>query len=248
MSLVSIIIPYFKKKNYINKTIQSVLNQSSKNFEIIIIYDDTNLDDLKYLRKKYKKNKKIKIWKNKKNLGAGLSRNIGMNIAKGEYIAFIDSDDLWTKEKLKKQISFMKKNNCDISHTSYKIIDYKGKSIGKRIAKDFYDRKELLKSCDIGLSTVILKKKLLSSNIKFPNIKTKEDFVLWLKILHLGIPILSINQTLSSWRKLDYSLSSSSLQKILDAYKVYKIFMKFNYIKSLYYVLILSLNFLKKNI
>ena len=81
---------------------------------------------------------------------------------------------------------------------------------------------------------------------KFPNLKTKEDFVLWLKILQKNIFIGSLNETLSSWRKLDNSLSSSVLQKIKDAFKVYNYYMQFNFIKSFYYVICLSINFLKK--
>jgi teichuronic acid biosynthesis glycosyltransferase TuaG len=246
MSLVSVIIPYFKKINYIEKTINSVLNQSYKNFQIIIIYDDSNLNDLKYLKKLYKKNHKIIILTNPKNLGAGISRNIGMRHAKGDFIAFLDSDDLWKKDKLKIQIEFMKKNNIECSHTSYEIIDKNEKICGKRISRNFNKVNDLIKSCDIGLSTVVLSKKIIKSNLQFPNLKTKEDFVLWLNILQLKIPIISINRTLTSWRKLDKSLSSSLTQKLIDAFKVYHKHMKFNVIKSFYYVLCLSINFLKK--
>ncbi len=106
---------------------------------------------------------------------------------------------------------------------------------------------DLLKSCDIGLSTVLLQKKIFINNCNFPNLKTKEDFVLWLKILKKEIKIGSINQNLTSWRKLNNSLSSSLFQKLLDGFYVYNKFMQFNFIKSIYYLLCLSINFLKKN-
>ena len=80
----------------------------------------------------------------------------------------------------------------------------------------------------------------------FPKLKTKEDFVLWLKILSRNIKIWSLNDNLSSWRKLNNSLSSSTLQKIVDGYKVYNVYMKFNFLKSFYYLFLLSLNYLKK--
>ena len=179
-------------------------------------------------------------------MGAGISRNIGMRHAKGDFIAFLDSDDLWKKDKLKIQIEFMKKNNIECSHTSYEIIDKNEKICGKRISRNFNKVNDLIKSCDIGLSTVVLSKKIIKSNLQFPNLKTKEDFVLWLNILQLKIPIISINRTLTSWRKLDKSLSSSLTQKLIDAFKVYHKHMKFNVIKSFYYVLCLSINFLKK--
>ena len=112
--LVSIIIPYYKKKEYILKTINSVLNQSYNNYEIIIIYDDENLSDLDYLEKLFKLEKKIKIIKNSKTVGAGFSRNKGIENAIGEFIAFIDADDTWKKYKLEKQINFMKKKKVKI--------------------------------------------------------------------------------------------------------------------------------------
>ena len=92
MSLSSIIIPYYKKIDYIEKTIRSILNQTYKNFEIIIVYDDHNSKELKTLKKIIKNNKKIKLFINKKNLGASYSRNLAIKKAKGDYIAFIDGE------------------------------------------------------------------------------------------------------------------------------------------------------------
>ena len=102
-------MPYYKKKLFFKKTLMSIEKQSYKKFEIIIIYDDTDLTEYYYLKKITKKNKKIKIILNKSNLGAGLSRNVGVKVAKGYYLAFCDCDDIWKKEKLETQINFMKK-------------------------------------------------------------------------------------------------------------------------------------------
>ena len=120
MPTVSVIIPYFKKINYIKKTLNSVLNQTFQDFEIILVYDDNNLDDLKTLENEYKNNSKIKIIKNKSNLGAGISRNIGIKYAKGEIISFLDADDFWLPEKLNKQLKFMNDNNYDFTFCDYK--------------------------------------------------------------------------------------------------------------------------------
>ena len=245
-NLVSVIIPYYKKKNFIKITLKSVLAQTYKNFEIIIIYDDQDLSDYKYLIRLFKSNNNIKIYLNPKKLGAGFSRNKGIDLAKGEFIAFIDADDIWKKNKLEKQIKFMKKNNYNISHTSYEIINEKNIVLSQRKSRNFYYVKDLIKSCDVGLSTVIIKRKILDIQTRFPNLKTKEDFVLWLKILKKNEVIGACDEILTSWRKLHNSLSSSSLQKLLDAFKVYKVYMKFNILKSLYYTLCLSFNFLKK--
>ena len=139
-------------------------------------------------------------------------------------------------------------NKCSISHTTYEIRNSKEKYLGIRKARSFKNYKELLPSCDIGLSTVVAKKKIFTKGIKFSKLKTKEDFVLWLKILKKNIDIRGINKNLAIWRATDNSLSSSSVQKIKDAFFVYFKYMNFNLIKSFYYIFILTFNFIKKKI
>ena len=109
MDLVSIIIPYYKKKKFIKKTINSILRQSYKSFEIILINDQPGKYSKNFLLELKKLDKRIKLINNSRNIGAGESRNKGIRKAKGKYIAFIDSDDLWVKNKLKIQINIMKK-------------------------------------------------------------------------------------------------------------------------------------------
>jgi teichuronic acid biosynthesis glycosyltransferase TuaG len=245
MELISIIIPYYKKKRYIELSINSALEQTYKNFEIIIIYDDESKEDLNLLKNIIKKDKRIKLVINKKNLGAGNSRNKGLKLSKGKFIAFLDADDLWLKDKLQKQLFFMNKKMINISHTSYHIINNKNKIIGKRIARDM-NYNLLLNSCDIGLSTVMLRKNIITSKIKFANIKTKEDYVFWLKIASKNNIIFGLRNNLTKWRRLDDSLSSSKLQKIYDGYLVYKKFMKFNLLRSFIYLVLLSFNYVLK--
>ena len=180
MDLISIILPYFKKKSFINKTVESILRQSYQNFELIIIYDDDK-NDLNFIKKIIKKDSRIKLIINKKNIGAAKSRNKGILKSKGNFICFIDADDIWEKNKLKIQLNFMKKNECYISHSNYKIIDEDDKILGIMRVKKVLEYKNLIFSCDIGLSTVMINSKL-KSKIIFPNIKTKEDFILWLKL------------------------------------------------------------------
>jgi teichuronic acid biosynthesis glycosyltransferase TuaG len=246
MTLISIITPYFKKKKNIKETITSILNQTYQNFEIFIIYDDEDKTDLNYIKQIQKLDKRINLIINQKNMGAGNSRNIGIKFSRGEYLAFIDSDDQWSKEKLNDQLNFMKSQNLKITHTSYNIIDENNKIISFRIARNFIITTDLLKSCDIGLSTVMLKKEIIDEYCCFANIKTKEDFVLWLKILEKNHEIIGLDKKLTNWKKLNNSLSSSVIQKILDGYRVYYKYMNFGIFKSLYYLLCLSINSLKK--
>lgn len=138
----------------------------------------------------------------------------------------------------------MLKNQYNFSHTSYNIINNNGLNIKKQIAKDLSYRK-LIKSCDIGLSTVIVKKDLIKRNL-FPKLKTKEDFVVWLKIVKQIKILKAYKEILCSWQNTDNSLSKYTMQKIIDAYRVYKCYENFNIFKSIYSVIILSINYLNK--
>ena len=244
---ISIIIPYFRKKKYFHQSIKSVLNQTFKKYEIIIIYDDENKGDLKFIKKITKNCKLIKIIENNKNIGAGLSRNKGISISRGKYIAFLDADDYWKKEKLRYQINFMKKNNLNFSHTNYFLIDEKSKKYGCIKVKKELTYSDLMKSCDIGLSTVIINRTLLKGH-NFPKLKTKEDYVLWLRLSRLNVKFCGLNKNLTYWRKLDDSLSNSLNQKLFDAFKVYFYYEKNNFIHSIFCVIRLSVYALLKKI
>ena len=246
--LISIIIPYHKKKFFFKETIQSINRQSYKNYEVIVIYDDIDKSELinvKKILKKFKFKKKLLI--NNKTIGAGLSRNQGIKISKGNFIAFCDADDLWDKNKLKIQLKFMKKKKLLFSHSNYFIIDSNSKKVGKlKVPKNIsYD--QLLKSCDIGLSTVMISRSVIKKNL-FSSLKTKEDYLLWLKsIKHLKI-LKSINKELVYWRYLKNSLSSSNIQKLSDAFKLYRNHLNFSFLFSIYCVFRLSFYALIKKI
>jgi teichuronic acid biosynthesis glycosyltransferase TuaG len=247
MSLVSVIMPYYKKRNFFLESIYSALNQTYRNTEIIIVYDDTDDTDFKYICEVQKLDSRIKIIKNDYNMGAGLSRNMGILKSKGSYVAFLDCDDLWINDKLEKQLNFMKNNKVSFCYTSYYIINHKNEIIKKKTTPQKITFSNLLLDCQIGLSTVMIDRKLINDDCKFPNLRTKEDFTLWLKISK-KTDLYGIDLPLTKWRKLKDSLSANSLQKLIDGFNVYNKYMKFSYLKSFYFLIILSINFLKKNI
>jgi len=267
MPLVSVIIPYFNKKEYIKQTVDSVLKQTLQDFEIVIIYDDENLEDYEYLIENFKKNPNIKVIKNPKNLGAGISRNIGIKNSAGEFLAFLDADDLWLPSKLEEQMKYMMDNNIIFSFSNYEKKFLKKKNIQVTCDKKKLNYNDLLKSCDIGLSTVILKKKLnyndllkscdiglstvilkkkIIKNELFPNIRTQEDYVAWLRITKMNIEAYNLEKSLVIWNEVTKSLSSNIFQKISDGFKVYYVYEKFGIFKSLYFLIRLSINSLKR--
>ena len=244
--LISVIISYYKKKKYIKKTLISIFNQTYKNYEIIFVFDEENSSDIKYIKSLLSKCKRKKIIINKKNLGVSRSRNIAIKHSKGKYLAFIDADDIWKKNKLLKQLYFMEKNSYHFSFTSYAVVNENGKILKERKVNHDADYSNLYKSNFIGLSTVMLNKKVLKKLI-FPNLTTQEDFGLWLKIARKGFKLKHLNQTLSFWRKSKNSLSTNTINKLRDAFKLYYIYEKKNFIFSIYSVIVLSYNKLIKN-
>ena len=243
--LVSIVITYFKKKKFLIKTLNSIRKQNHKNYEIIFVYDDPNFSDLSFVRKCLQNFKKKKLIINSKNLGVAKSRNKAIKFCKGTYLSFIDADDIWKKNKLSYQINQMKKNLSLFSFTSFGVINSQGIILGKRVVKKDGNYEDLYKSNFIGLSTVMIHQKLYK-RISFPILKTQEDFGLWLKIAKDGYKLYHIKKILSYWRDSPNSLSSNVIRKLIDAFNLYYIYENKNFVFSIYSVLVLSLNKLKK--
>ena len=246
-SLISIVVTYYKKKKFIKKTLNSILRQNYNKFEIIFVYDDNDKKDLKYIKDILKPFKTKKLIINSNNLGVANSRNLAIKYCKGRYIAFIDSDDLWKKNKLRHQYNFMKKKSSLFTFTSYDVINENDKIIKSRKVNLDAEYNKLSKSNFIGLSTVMIDKKLFSK-IVFPNLKTQEDFALWLNLIRTGIKLNHIKKTLSFWRKTNDSLSSNILYKFRDAFKLFYNYENKNLINSIFSVLILSYNKIVKEL
>ena len=245
--LISIILTYYKKEMYVHDTIKSILNQTHENFEILIVNDELSDESFKILEKISNIDNRIKVLNNKKNIGAGPSRNFAINFCNGKYIAFCDCDDLWKLNKLERQLQNMEKYNQEFSFTDYEIINDNNLKVDFREAKNNLNFTKLRNSCDIGLSSVMLRKSLFDNKeFRFGEIKTKEDFVLWLILAKNGVNLSALNECLVSWRKSSNSLSSSTIQKLIDGFRVYKNYLHYGYFKSFYFLMVLSANYMLK--
>ena len=247
MKKVSVIMPYYKKLCFFEESYNSALNQNYSNIEIIIIYDDDDLTELSFIKKIINNRKNTILIINKKNYGVGFSRNIGINRSQGFYISFLDCDDVWKKNKLRNQVFIMNKLKLDFSFTGYTVINENNNFLYNVPAKNFLTHADLLKSCDIGLSTVMIKRQILK-RFKFSRMITKEDYLLWLQISKNNKIIYGIKKPLSLWRKCNSSLSSNIVQKIRDAFNIYYKHEKQGFIKSLISIIILSFYAYKKKL
>lgn len=238
--LVSIITPSYNSKDFIGETIESVLNQTYKNWEMLIIDDCSTDKSPKIIEEYLKIDSRIKYLKNEKNSGPATSRNLGLNNSKGEYIAFLDSDDIWFEEKLQIQIEYITKNKVDILHNNYYFCDENGDVI-KEIKNDYkLDYKKILKSNQIKTSFLIIKKGVLK-NIRFKNIK-HEDYAFFLDFLRTGRECFCIQKPLGKYRINSTSISSNKIKSAIWTWNIYKDYEKFNLIKAGYYFINYALN------
>ena len=240
-SEVDIILPNYNSSNFIEATINSILKQSFKNWKLIIIDDCSNVKTKKII-KKFQKNKKIKIFWMKKNRGPGYCRNYGIKNSNSKYIAFIDSDDIWQKDKLKFQINFMRKYNYDFTYTNYKTFGLKNKFI--KPPKTFtFD--EFIYNTSIGTSTMIVKREIVSG-VKFTNTQICEDYFFKCKILQKANIAYCLNIFLTKYRIRKNSLQSSKIKNLFWIWKINKKFNDLNFFQNLYSLSSISFNSIKK--
>jgi glycosyltransferase involved in cell wall biosynthesis len=211
---VSIITPNYNCEKYISQTIESVLAQTYMNWEMIII-DDCSTDNSYEIAMEYStKDSRIKVYRMERNSGAALARNKAIELSQGEYIAFLDSDDLWIPEKLERQMKFMLKNDCDFSFTEYEHIDTDGKFLGikaKIVKRLTY--KNLLFHCYPGCLTVMYKQDIMRK-IYCNDIRKNNDHALFLRVLKHTRNAMGLPENLAKYRLRKKSISRNKLQMI----------------------------------
>jgi len=237
---IDIILPNFNSSDSIKETIKSVIGQTFKNWKLIIV-DDCSDKKTKTILKKFSKNKKIKIYWLKKNKGAGYCRNYAIKKSKSAYLAFIDSDDIWKKDKLETQLRFMENNNYLFTYTNYETFGKKIKFISP--AKE-YDFKKFINDTSICTSTMIVKRDILK-NIEFTNSEVCEDYFFKCKILKI-CNAYCLDDFLTKYRIRKNSLQSSSLKNFYWIWKINKEYNKFNFFENFFSLLFISINSLKK--
>jgi teichuronic acid biosynthesis glycosyltransferase TuaG len=230
---VNIILPNYNSGHFLEETINSILNQTFKNWKLIIVDDGSNLNDKKILQK-YRNYNKINIIFLKKNKGAGFCRNLAIKHSKGDYLAFIDSDDIWYKNKLLDQIKFMVKNNYQFTYTNYVTFSNKAKRMKKKNIENTikppkkFNFNKFIHNTSIGTSTMILKRSLIK-NIKFTKTKICEDYFFKCKIL----------------KKIDYAYC---LPKVLTKYRIRTNSLQGNRFRNLYWIWYINKNYNQLNL
>jgi len=232
-NLVSIITPSYNCEAFISDTIASVISQNYKNWEMLIVDDCSTDNSTNIINNFIKDDERIKLILNDRNEGAAVSRNKAIKAAKGKYVAFLDSDDLWGKDKLEKQIDFMEKNNIALSYTSCELVDESGVKLNKVITPvEKLDYKEMLKENQIACLTAIYNAELIGK-FYMPLIRKRQDYGLWLSILKKIPYAYKAPGILALYRVRSGSVSSNKVELLKYNFKLFHEHENLSRLKSL---------------
>ena len=233
-NLVSIVTPLYNTEKYIGETIESVINQSYKNWEMIIIDDVSTDNSCKIVEEYIVKDQRIKLLKNKKNSGVSITRNVGIKEAKGKYIVFLDADDLFMPDKLRKQVNFMEINNFLLTQTAYEKVNEDGSLRGIVMFPKLLTYHDSLKGNLMKCFAVMINQEKLGKRY-FETYKLSEDHVYWLDLLKDVEGCYGIEEILGKYRIIENSRSSNKIEAVkFQWYIIHKI-EKISLFKSIYY-------------
>ena len=238
--LVSIITPCYNSEKYISQTIESAINQKYQKWEMIIVDDFSNDKSVEIIKTFLKKDTRIKLFQLSLNKGAGYCRNYAMKEAVGQYYAFLDSDDIWLKDKITKQIDFMEKNNIAFCYSAYNFINETGMLLNKKPFFSSYrvSYNDLLKTNHIGCLTAMYDiTKINNEKLYMSEIRARQDLSLWLNILKIIDFSYGLNEVLASYRIRKKSISSNKIRAIYYQWKLYRSIEKISFSKSIYFLI-----------
>lgn len=232
--MVSIITPSRNTEKYIARTMDSVLAQTYGEWEMIIV-DDLSTDNSPSIIETYvQKDSRIKLIRSEQKSGASGSRNRAIEASQGQYIAFLDADDLWIPEKLEKQIMFMAKHDLAFTYSSYKTINENDEVLTTFVTVPEISYESMLKTCSVGCLTAVYDTEKLGK-MYLPKLPTKEDYVLWLNIMKKINTTQGIIEPLAYYRIGETSVSSNKVNAAAWQWKVYRDVEKLGLAKSIYY-------------
>jgi len=237
--MVTVIMPAYNAEKYIAQAIESVFKQ--KVSADLIIIDDCSVDKTADIVKSYQKDDRLIYVKNAENLGAAESRNVGIRMAKGEYIAFLDADDWWSAGKLKKQLAFLEKRKGILCCTGRELMHENGETMGKTISvPEKITYQMLLKTNSIPLSSALVKTSVVRE-FYMNHGELHEDYILWLNILKKYECAYGLNEPMLKSRMSPMGKSRNKWKSAKMQYGVYRL-MGFGILKSVFYFTFYMIN------
>ena len=243
---VDIIMPNFNKERFIEESINSVIAQTYDNWKLFIIDDNSNDNSKKVIN--YFENNKIKIIFLKKNKGVAFCRNLAIRYSNSKYIAFIDSDDYWSSNKLKEQINFMEEFKYNLTYTDYTpFSEKKDRKIFKKkvIPPDSLNYNQFINNTSIAMSSMIIKREAAGS-IKFPKVKICEDYFFKCAILKKDNLAMKLNQNTMFYRISKNSLQSNKFKNLYWVWHINKKYNRLPFFKNLKSLILITINSIKR--
>ena len=220
--LVSIIMPSYNASRFIRESINSVLLQTYSNWELLIVDDCSKDNSVKIAQKFVDIDQRVRLFPLEKNVGAAAARNVAIGQAKGQYIAFLDSDDVWNEDKLEKQLSFMKQNSYAFTFSDYYVMEEDGRKTGNIVrVPTSLTYHQYLRNTIIGCLTVIIDRKQ-TGDFRMPLIKSSHDMALWLLIMKRGFKAYGLKEVLAGYRLVSTSNTAKKWKAAKDVWKVYR--------------------------
>lgn len=247
-NFVSIITPVYNAEDFIKGTIESVVNQTFRNWEMLLIDDCSTDSSAEIIKEMAEEDSRIKYIKLEKNSGAAVTRNRGLEMAQGRYIAFLDSDDIWKPEKLEKQLELLRTENVGFCFTSYRYVLEDSTPTNKvaRAPKKI-DYNGLLKNTIIGCSTVLVDREIIG-DFRMTNVRRGQDTATWLQLLKRTQYAYGIYEDLVWYRVVEGSLSHNKWKAIKRTWNTYRNVEHLSLPKAMYVFVFYAYNALKKRI
>lgn len=249
MKKVSIITPCYNSEFYLRETYNTVSAQTHTSWEWIVVDDCSTDASWKILTELSKSDSRVKIFKNTQNGGAAVTRNNCLDNASGDYIAFLDSDDLWSKEKLEKQLSFAEKNQIDYTYHNYNTVDSDGNVLKEQSIAPSVHQYDLYKFNPFATSSIMINRSTIeSNNIRFRNhLRRRQDYFFWFDAIGVSNKARGLEENLSSYRIFGGdSLSANKKKMALIQWQLYRTEFKLNIVQSVYYFIHYAVHGLKK--
>ena len=245
-NLVSVITPVYNAERFIKTSVESVMNQTYQNIEIILVDDCSKDSSAKIIKELCKKYPNIVYHLQETNMGAGVARNKALELAKGRYVAFLDSDDMWKPDKIAKQLEVMQQTGDPLCYTAIEMIDENGKIIKeKRKVKEICDYNYLLHNTVIPTSGLVVDRQQCG-DFRMHLRRGGQDYATWLKLMRNGAVARGIDEALVQYRIVSGSLSSNKIKSIQQVWEIQTQDEKISKIPAAFHVLCFTINALKK--
>ncbi|MGX7348645.1 glycosyltransferase family 2 protein [Dolosicoccus paucivorans] len=236
--LISVITPVYNAQEFIQETIESVQNQTFQQWEMILVNDQTPDNSVALIEELMQNDPRLKLIHLPENGGAAVARNAGLDEARGRYVAFIDSDDVWHPQKLEKQLEFMQENQYDFTYTNFALMteegDIRKDRVNLPLELGYYD---LLKNTSIACSTVMIDRQKVGP-FQMPLVRKGQDTATWLMLMReRGVKAYGLNEVLNYYRQVQGSISSNKFGALKRTWYLYHHLEGLPFLKASYYFL-----------